>query len=150
MAMRTASVACLCKCIVSSHLPKRCLARMLPLSPPRCLANSLAQAFAKYSLSHVIKAQLSCEDLRCRYYAGAHTSKPMQPVHSHRGGHTCYSTGYQRKRKALSPWPPRPPRPRKEQSRSHTVTPAAAPCLPLAPSPHPAHSRPMCPQACTC
>eukprot|EP00198_Chlamydomonas_reinhardtii_P002370 XP_001691706.1 predicted protein [Chlamydomonas reinhardtii] len=33
------------------------------------------EAFAKYSLSHVIKAQLSCEDLRCRYYAGVYLLK---------------------------------------------------------------------------
>ncbi|GLI64812.1 hypothetical protein VaNZ11_008219, partial [Volvox africanus] len=33
------------------------------------------EAFAKYSLSHVIKAQLSCDDLRCRYYAGVYLLK---------------------------------------------------------------------------
>lgn len=33
------------------------------------------EAFARYSLSHVIKAQLACYDLRCRYYAGVYLLK---------------------------------------------------------------------------
>ncbi|KAG2491355.1 hypothetical protein HYH03_010354 [Edaphochlamys debaryana] len=33
------------------------------------------EAFARYSLSHVVRAQLACEDLRCRYYAGVYLLK---------------------------------------------------------------------------
>ncbi|KAG2491343.1 hypothetical protein HYH03_010345 [Edaphochlamys debaryana] len=35
----------------------------------------LVEAFARYSLSHVVRAQLACEDLRCRYYAGVYLLK---------------------------------------------------------------------------
>ncbi|KAG2491353.1 hypothetical protein HYH03_010352 [Edaphochlamys debaryana] len=34
-------------------------------------------AFARYSLSHVVRAQLACEDLRCRYYAGVYLLKHL-------------------------------------------------------------------------
>ncbi|KAG2491347.1 hypothetical protein HYH03_010347 [Edaphochlamys debaryana] len=33
------------------------------------------EAFARYSLSHVVRAQLACEDLRCHYYAGVYLLK---------------------------------------------------------------------------
>ncbi|KAG2494729.1 hypothetical protein HYH03_007243 [Edaphochlamys debaryana] len=40
-------------------------------------AGAGAKAFARYSLSHVVRAQLACEDLRCRYYAGVYLLKHL-------------------------------------------------------------------------
>lgn len=50
------------------HTQDRRLALLLALMA-RCSLDP--EAFSRYSLSHVIKAQLACHDLRCRYYAGA-------------------------------------------------------------------------------